>query len=362
MRLITSQGSGPMQRRLIRQNRTTLITFLTVLFLFIGACSWMILDYVLPLIVGGLLALLVNPLFKKLRKRGLSPRSSSLIACVGVVLIVLIPLGVFVAVAIDQAISVGKSIAESQHYSFQGLIDKVNHWSPISALDIRAEEWSSKVQEGIQNVAKVTTGAIVGLIAQLPMIALQLVLAALTCYFLLLDGPVFLKWMREKIPMDENVRGQVAQSFENMAIAAIWATLAAGGAQSAVILVAFLGLGVLGAFLAAGATFVFAWIPILGSAPVWIAGAIYLYVQHAFFKMGVMIAMGLFAGIIDNIVRPWVLKGRSDMHPLVSLVAIFGGISLFGLTGVFLGPIVAAVTISLLQAWPGVARRFGLRV
>jgi hypothetical protein len=55
-----------------------------------------------------------------------------------------------------------------------------------------------------------------------------------------------------------------------------------------------------------------------------------------------------------------ILKGRSKMHPLVSLVAIFGGMEMFGILGIFLGPILAAVLIALLQIWPEVGQRFGL--
>jgi predicted PurR-regulated permease PerM len=73
-----------------------------------------------------------------------------------------------------------------------------------------------------------------------------------------------------------------------------------------------------------------------------------------------MVAFGLMAGLVDNFVRPLVLKGRSKMHPLVSLVAIFGGIEMFGILGIFLGPILAAVLIALLQLWPEVGQRFGL--
>ncbi len=361
MRLITPNGVGPTHKKFSRQNRTTLVTFLSLMFILIAASAWMIIDYVLPLVIGGLLALLTYPLLKKMKSRGMSPRLSAAILALGVVLLVIVPFVIFVAVAVDQAITLGKSVAESEHLNFPILIEKINAWAPLSSMGIRTEQWSAKVQEGMQNAAEVITASILAVMARLPDIVLQLVLAALTCYFLLLDGRRFMRWMRDKIPLDGNVRGQVVQSFENMAVATIWATLAAGAAQSAVLFFAFLVLGVPGAFLAAGATFIFAWIPILGSAPVWIVGAVYLYVQHAILKVVIMVVLGLLAGIVDNIIRPWVLKGRSDMHPLISLVAIFGGITIFGITGVFLGPILAAVTISLLQAWPGVARRFGLR-
>jgi predicted PurR-regulated permease PerM len=73
-----------------------------------------------------------------------------------------------------------------------------------------------------------------------------------------------------------------------------------------------------------------------------------------------MIAAGLFTGVIDNVVRTIVLKGRSNMHTLVTLVASFGGIGLFGIMGVFIGPVLASIGIALLQAWPDIGRRFGL--
>jgi predicted PurR-regulated permease PerM len=127
-----------------------------------------------------------------------------------------------------------------------------------------------------------------------------------------------------------------------------------------VMLLGFLLLGVPAAFLAAGATFLFAWTPLVGSTPVWLAGAIYLYAPEALLRTLLMVACGLLAGLVDNFVRAMILKGRSKMHPLVSLVAIFGGIEMFGIMGIFLGPILAAVLIALLQCWPEVGQRFGL--
>jgi predicted PurR-regulated permease PerM len=166
--------------------------------------------------------------------------------------------------------------------------------------------------------------------------------------------------MTDKIPIAADVRVKVVQSFKDTAISVIWATLAAAAAQSAVMLLSYLTLGVPAAFLAAGATFIFAWIPLVGSSPVWLVGAIYLYSQDAILKAILMVVFGLIAGLVDNFVRPMILQGRSKMHPLVSLVAIFGGIEMFGIMGIFLGPILTAVLIALLQIWLEVGRRFGL--
>ena len=86
-----------------------------------------------------------------------------------------------------------------------------------------------------------------------------------------------------------------------------------------------------------------------------IAAAMALAVVASF---GVVLAVVV--GISDNITRPLVLRGRDEMHPLVGLVSIFGGIAMFGLMGVFIGPILSALLLSVLNTWPAVGHRFGL--
>jgi len=159
------------------------------------------------------------------------------------------------------------------------------------------------------------------------------------------------------VPLDPVVQSELTRAFQDTTVSVIWATLAAAAAQAAVLVIGFIVLGVPGAFLAGAATFLFAWIPMLGTTPIWVAGAIYLYVQSAWLKLVLMLGVGLLAGIIDNFVRPLVLKGRSSIHPLVSLVAIFGGLELFGIMGVFFGPILITALTALLQIWPTVVRR-----
>jgi predicted PurR-regulated permease PerM len=68
--------------------------------------------------------------------------------------------------------------------------------------------------------------------------------------------------------------------------------------------------------------------------------------------MTVLLAVGVVAGASDNVVRAYMLRGQAAMHPLVGLVAVFGGISMFGILGVFIGPILAAMFIALLKLWP----------
>ena len=59
-------------------------------------------------------------------------------------------------------------------------------------------------------------------------------------------------------------------------------------------------------------------------------------------------------GSADNIIRPWVIAGRVEIHPLVLLFALIGGVGAFGFLGLFLGPIVVSILIALVEILPEV--------
>ena len=346
-------GSVPAQRR------TTLVVFLVLLIAVMVINVLIVLPYVLAVTMGGILAVLAQPVFQWLTGHHVNPRVAAAVVVLGVVLVIIAPLAFFVTKAIQQGIAIGQGLAEGG-FSLRSLLDHVSGWAPIETMIGSPEAFENQARRWMQSAGTGATTTILGLAAHLPTIVLQLALASIACFFLLVDGHSFLSWMTDKIPIAADVRVQVVQSFQETAISVIWATLAAAAAQSAVMLLSYLTLGVPAAFLAAGATFIFAWIPLVGCSPVWLAGAIYLYSQDAMLKAILMVIFGLITGLVDNFVRPMILKGRSNMHPLISLVAIFGGMEMFGIMGIFLGPILAAVLISLLQIWPEVGYRFGL--
>jgi len=342
------------------QSRTTLVTFLVLLMGALGITLWMMRPYLLALIMGGILALLCYRPYHKLRQHLFKSKLAGALITLGVALLVIIPLVIFINLAIKQGIAFGQELAKSDTFSLQAILNQISGWRPVQIMIGNPEDFQRQARSWIQGAGQIVTTTILGWAADLPKMFLQIILALLACFFFLIDGQKFVTWSVDKIPLDRDVRAKVASSFESTAVSVIWATLAAAAAQSLIMFFSFIALGVPSVFLAAGATFIFAWIPILGSAPIWLAGAFYLYSQGFLVKTVLMVVLGLITSVVDNIVRPQVLKGRGSMHPFVSLIGILGGVGMFGIMGIFLGPILMAVLISLLQIWPAVGNRFGL--
>jgi predicted PurR-regulated permease PerM len=343
-----------------RKSRTTLVVFLALLMLFLVINALMVGPYLLAVLMGGILSLLARPLYARLRSRKLGPRTASSLVTIALLLVIVGPIGGFVSVAVQQGQAVIASIARSNDLSLESVLGRISRVPLVRHYVGDPDEVEARLRSGLENVGKELSASVLALAGSLPDKVLQIVLAALTCFFFLTDGGRFMGWLNDKIPLDRDVRGRLYSAFRDTSISTIWATLAAAAAQAAVIAVGFWILGVPGAVLAAGATFIFAWIPVLGTTPVWVAGTIYLYTQDRVSGVVAMLVVGAIAGLTDNFVRPIVLKGRADIHPLVSLVAIFGGIQMFGILGVFIGPILTSTLLALLTIWPVVARRFGL--
>lgn len=342
-------------RTLNGQEKTSLLTFSIALTTSVLFLLYMVGSFIIALIMGGILAILARPLYRRLIQKAVRPSLAAGIVTLLIVVVVVGPLLAFSSLAVKQGIAVAQVVTEGEVINWPEFLSYFQKWSIV-----RSEWFGDSLKQSLEAAGAATSTFVLSIAKSIPDAMLQIVLACLGCYFLLIDGHRFLAWVYARIPLATDVRRRLTEVFQSTAISVIWASMAAAGTQALIIFLGFLILKVPAAFLAGGVTFIFAFIPLLGSFPISLAGIIYLVAEGSFWKAIIMVGVGVFTAIIDNFVRPWVLKGRGEMHPLVSLVAIFGGIQTFGIFGVFLGPILTALVITLLQIWPLVGRRYGL--
>jgi predicted PurR-regulated permease PerM len=328
------------------------LTLLALLAVCLGIFLAMIWPYLFSLFMGLLLAILSRPLYEALLKRRLGPRTAAGLAIAIILLAIIAPLTAFAVTAVKQAIALAAYLADARGAEFiRQAVAAVTALKPVQWVISNPGDLQAKGLEFAQSAGAALSTVILVQAAALPELALKVILSMLAWFFLLFEGEGFMTWLTGKVSMDAGLKGRLAHSFRATAASTVWATSAAAAAQALVVMLGFLALGVPGVFLAGGATFIFAWIPILGSMPVCVAAAVYLYFHGALFKLVLLAVVAVVAGLMDNVVRPIVMKGHADMHPLLALVSIFAGINMFGLLGVIFGPIVAAMLLALLNSW-----------
>ena len=340
--------------------RTTLLTYLLLMLLVLVPLLALLTPYLVSLATGAIVGVLCHPLYLRLRRR-LPAWISSLLVTSGVLLLVLVPalamgIGAFRQgyAAIDQLLIKGVP-------TIVGSVESVRHWLPFLDALGTPEELQEILKKSLNSLSGAVSNGVLQQIQALPVLILQLALVTLSIYFSLVDGRALFNWVGDKIPLSLQIRNMLGASFKSATNAVVLASLAAAGSQAMVIFIGFAALRVPQGLLAGGLTFLLGWIPGLPTL-VWGSAVIYLYSEGSIARAIIMVAIGLVVGVVDNIVRALVLRGQKAIHPMVSLVAILGGIAVFGVAGVFLGPLIACMAFAVLEIWPAVASYCGIAV
>jgi predicted PurR-regulated permease PerM len=333
-------------------NRSHLPAFLGLLLGSLVIIFWMIGPYLMALFLGGTLAMLTFPLYRWLRLKRWGPSPAALATTLFLLVLVIAPVAGFSVLAVRQGISAAANMPDLGGFSPQSLTRDLSRSDIVRALVGDRAQVNAQIKSGFYSLGQYFTRGVLNLAKGIPEFVLQIALAVIACFFFLKDGKRFVTWLLSLSPFHPAVQEKLIDTFRNTALSTLAASLVSSAIQATITALTFLAFGVPGAFLAGGASFILSWMPVVGSAPVWLAGAVYLFLQGAFLQMTVLLAVGVVAGASDNVVRAYMLRGQAAMHPLVGLVAVFGGISMFGILGVFIGPILAAMFIALLKLWP----------
>jgi len=187
---------------------------------------------------------------------------------------------------------------------------------------------------------------------------LQLALASFIGFFFYRDGDVLMLVVRNALDQIAGGRGkEFLETIDNTVTGVIHGIFGTGLAQALVALAGFLIAGIPAAFLLAAATFFLSILPI-GPPLVWGGAALWLAFEGQTGWAIFMALWGLFAiSTIDNLVKPYLISRSSKLPLLLIVLGVFGGVAAFGFIGLFIGPPVLAIGLTLVQLW--IVRRSG---
>jgi len=179
----------------------------------------------------------------------------------------------------------------------------------------------------------------------------SLIVMFFTMYFLFRDGKKLAQRAMYLTPLPNKYDREIFQKFRDVSYSTIVSTFVTALLQGMVGALGFFFVGI-PAFFAGITMALFSLMPYIGSAVIWFPTAIYLLVTGRIWQGAFLLFWGfLVVSVIDNIVRPYLIKGRAQVHPLIIFFSIFGGIMAFGFLGMFIGPIIVAITFTLLRIY-----------
>lgn len=176
----------------------------------------------------------------------------------------------------------------------------------------------------------------------------------LSLYFFLYDGPGMVRTLMELSPLDDRYELELLAEFDRISRAIVLATVLSALLQGLVAGIGYYFAGMPSLILLTALTATCALVPFVGPAIVWVPVCVYLAVyEENLVAAGLLALWGMFiVGTVDNLVKVFVLHGQSQLHPLLALLSVLGGIQSLGPIGILVGPMV----VVLLQTLLGILR------
>jgi predicted PurR-regulated permease PerM len=307
------------------------------------------------LLLAGALASLVAPLFRWAIRRFHGRRRLASACVVALVFVgILAPVGALAAVATERLISEGTSLAHSLQSAGPSSIDRIaGHLGPLGPPIARAAaDLQPRLAAAAPEIAA-RLGAFVSATSRAAFhIGLGLFLLGVALYYFVLDGHTWRERFVRIVPLPERDSRAFFDSFHRVSVAVVVGNLGTALAQA---LVATLGYFLFGApvpLIWGAATFFAALIPLIGPALVWLPVSLAVGVGRGWPRgIGLAIYGLVIISTIDNVVRPLLTRRGLQLHPLLVFVAVFGGVISFGAAGLFVGPLVMALLVTMLDVY-----------
>ncbi len=325
--------------------------FILILIVIAAVFFAMLRPFLISILLAAILAGLIYPVYNWMRRRIWNqPTFCSIICVVLVMLLIILPLISVLGLLTVQALEFKDTIDDK----LKEVMEKGPAWlehlkrHPLAEkIEIEKLDWQAKAAEG----AKLISTLLIKAISKTSQSTFQTVAMSFimlySVFYFLIDGPSLLNRVKYLSPLKDEYEDLIIKKFISITKATIKGTVIIGVIQGSMGGIIFAIFGVGSSVFWGTVMMILSIIPGIGAALVWVpALVIKMLTGHIGPGIGILVG-GILISMSDNFLRPLLIGKDTKMHALLILFSTLGGIALFGIVGFILGPILAAVFLTL---------------
>jgi predicted PurR-regulated permease PerM len=338
------------------QTKGTARTFLLVLFaVSLVMVGLIIRPFAGALFLAAVLAVTFHPWYRALanKLRGRRTLAASLIT-LGLVLALVLPVGTLVVIAAREA-------ADSFDYLHQVLAEEGVE-GLIKQIPPPVQGWADTIWQQtpsrdrnvgfVYDLERRAAGLIPRLVSNVGQVVGQTFLMIVALFFMLMDGRRLIEWLDVVSPLQRRQMRELFSEFRRVSATVLLGSVVTAAAQAAVAYAGYLIARAPNAAFLGLVTFILGLIPILGAGGFSFGVAIFIYLTgHHTAGIFLMAWSALVVGMVDNIIKPMVIKGGMEMHGAIVFFALIGGFTAFGMVGLVLGPLSVSLLLAVLRIY-----------
>lgn len=316
-------------------------------------CWLMLRPFISVLEWAAVLVIVFYPVHKRLanriKRRGLSALLSSLL----VIVVVVLPFVMLTLALTNELSGIARDLPAhltQLRNAESSIVGKITSW--VNDRTFPGGGSQDFLVEQLKSVGAALLGQTVGLVGNLISAIARAFFVVITMYYLFRDGEKIVHALPTALPLSKQQGEALLERISEVVSASVYGVVSIAVLQGLLGGLAFWVLGVPSPVLWAVLLAFVCMVPVAGSFFVWLPASLYLVLTGHLTK-GILLSLwGAFViSTIDNFLRPKIIKNQAKLHELFVFFSVLGGLSVFGLLGIVLGPVVLAITIGLLQTF-----------
>lgn len=332
------------------------VSFYILLALVTVAFAWLLIPYYTAVLWGVILAIIFYPVQEWLtRVLGGRRNIAALLSVLMCICLVIIPMLAIFGSLVQEGTSLYQRMS-TREFDLNDYITRILGALPDSLEDWlkRFElgdfaEWRTRISSAIMQGSQLFASRLVSFGQNTLQFFIGFGIMLYLLFFLFRDGAELGRSIRRAIPLDDDYTRQFLEKFTAVVRATVKGNIIIAMIQGTIGGVAFWLLGIEAALLWGVMMTFFSMLPAVGAALVWAPAAVWFIVSGSWAKGVILILVGvLVIGLVDNLLRPPLVGKGTRMPDYVVLISTVGGISLVGINGFVIGPLIAAMFIA---AW-----------
>jgi predicted PurR-regulated permease PerM len=312
----------------------------------VAAVAFVLKPVLAALVAGGFTVLLIHPLFERWSARLGQRRIAAALTTLALVVVVFAPVGWLVYASIRDAIDAATGLTHrvQEAGGVRVLAERLPPQlrTPLLATLSGNEALSAAAAELAQRATRVLS-SIGSLVA-------QSFLAIVTIYYLLVQGPALVRFLRAVSPLRPAQTEAFLREFRDVALGLFWGNVVTAVFHGVAGALGYLVFDIPKVLLLGALTGLASFVPILGTSAVWIPVVVGVALMGSPWRaFGLLLYSLVIVGGVDNILRPLVSKGHMALPNLLVFLTLFGGLQLWGAKGLLLGPLVGSLAVTALH-------------
>lgn len=318
------------------------------------------LPYAKPLFLALLFAVLFRPMYRSLHRAfGGKGNIASFLSVIIILVIILIPLTGVGFLMFEEAKDAylnflsDKGGVKLAVYAVVGRFQSIAN--EILPAELVPETSVEKIEEYVGKGYQLVANNLKNIFSSIFRLAIETFIMILGLFFFFRDGSKFKEILISLSPLSDRYDEGIIRKIEIAINSVVKGSILIAVIQGALTSIGFVFFGVPSPVLWGAVAVLAALIPSIGTALVVVPAVIYVFsTSGVVMAAGLALWGGLLVGLVDNLLRPYLIERGIKIHPFLILLSVFGGIIFFGPIGFLLGPITLALLFALIDLYPSV--------